>query len=46
MFQLTMDEVSSISRFQVETLKGQGHNIKNLPYAFTEARCSYASNNT
>ena len=36
MFQLTMDEVSSISRFQLETLKGQGHNIKYLPYAFTE----------
>ena len=36
MFQLTMDEVSSLSRFQLETLKGQGHNIKYLPYAFTE----------
>ena len=36
MFQLTMDEVSSLSRFQTETLKGQGHNIKYLPYAFTE----------
>ena len=28
MFQLTMDEVSSLPRFQIETLKGQGHNIK------------------
>lgn len=36
MFQLTMDEVSSLPRFQIETLKGQGHNIKYLPYAFTE----------
>ena len=36
MFQLTMDEVSSLPRFQFETLKGQGHNIKYLPYAFTE----------
>ena len=36
MFQLTIEEVSSISRFQIETLKGQGHNIKYLPYAFTE----------
>ena len=36
MFRLTMDEVSSLTRFQFETLKGQGHNIKYLPYAFTE----------
>ena len=36
MFQLTIEEVNSISRFQVETLKGQGHNIKYLPYVFTE----------
>ena len=36
MFQLTMDEVSSLPRFQFETLKGQGHNIKYLPYVFTE----------
>lgn len=36
MFQLTIEEVNSISKFQVETLKGQGHNIKYLPYAFTE----------
>ena len=36
MFQLTMDEVNSLPRFQIETLKGQGHNIKYLPYAFTE----------
>ena len=28
MFQLTMDEVRSLPRFQIETLKGQGHNIK------------------
>ena len=36
MFQLTIEEVNSISRFQFETLKGQGHNIKYLPYVFTE----------
>ena len=36
MFQLTIEEVNSISKFQVETLKGQGHNIKYLPYVFTE----------
>ena len=36
MFQLTIEEVNSISRFQIETLKGQGHNIKYLPYVFTE----------
>ena len=36
MFRLTIEEVSSISRFQFETLKGQGHNIKYLPYVFTE----------
>ena len=36
MFQLTIEEVNSISKFQVETLKGQGHNIKYLPHVFTE----------
>ena len=35
-FKLTPEELNSISRFQVETLKGQGHNIKYQPYAFTE----------
>lgn len=41
MFQLTLDETKNIySRFQFETLniygKMQGHNIKYLPYVFTE----------
>ena len=36
MFQLTDEEVSKLSRFQFETLKGRGHNVKYLPYAFTE----------
>ena len=37
MFQLTKEECNSIPRFQVETLEaGKGHNIKYLPYAFTE----------
>lgn len=36
MFQLTSEECNSISRFQTETLKGQGYIIKYLPYAFTE----------
>ncbi len=36
MFQLTDEEVKNISRFQFETLKGRGHNIKYLPYVFTE----------
>ena len=36
MFQLTEEEALQISRFQVETLKGRGHNIKYLPYVFTE----------
>ncbi len=36
MFQLTDEEVSKLSRFQIETLKGRGHNVKYLPYAFTE----------
>ena len=36
-FQLTKEEVESISRSQNETLKvEQGHNIKYLPYVFTE----------
>ena len=36
MFQLTDEEVSKLSRFQFETLIGRGHNVKYLPYAFTE----------
>ena len=36
MFQLTKEECKSFLRFQVETLKGQGHHIKYLPYVFTE----------
>lgn len=36
MFQLSEDECQNLSRFQFETLKGRGHNIKYLPYAFTE----------
>ena len=36
MFQMTLEECRIISRFQFETLKGKGHNIKYLPYAFTE----------
>ena len=36
MFRLTEEECRSISRFQSETLNGRGHNIKYLPYAFTE----------
>ena len=36
MFQLTNEECNRLSRFQLETLKGLGHNIKYLPYAFTE----------
>ena len=36
MFRLTEEECESISRFQIETLKGRGYNIKYLPYAFTE----------
>ena len=36
MFELTKEEVQ-FSRSQIETLKtGQGHNIKYLPFAFTE----------
>lgn len=36
MFRLTEEEYYQILRFQIETLKGRGHNIKYLPYAFTE----------
>lgn len=36
MFQLSENECQNLSRFQFETLKGRGHNIKYLPYAFTE----------
>ena len=37
MFKLTFDECMNIPRFQFETLEeGKGHNIKYLPYAFTE----------
>jgi len=35
MFQLTPEE-SNTSRFQIGTLNTRGHNIKYLPYAFTE----------
>ena len=36
MFRLTLEEAKIFSRSQVGTLKGKGHNIKYLPYAFTE----------
>ena len=36
MFKLTDEECKQISRFQFETLKGRGYNIKYLPYVFTE----------
>ena len=37
MFQLTKEECDNIPRFQFETLEeGKGHNIKYLPYVFTE----------
>ena len=36
MFRLTENECENISKFQIETLKGRGHNIKYLPYVFTE----------
>lgn len=36
MFQLTEDECKLFSRFQSETLKQRGKNIKYLPYVFTE----------
>lgn len=35
MFQLSKEEAES-SRSQFATLNGRGHNIKHLPYAFTE----------
>lgn len=36
-FQLTKEETEALSRSQIGTLKeGKGHNIKYLPYAFTE----------
>ena len=35
MFQLTAEESNS-SRFQIGTLNKRGHNVKYLPYAFTE----------
>ena len=38
MFQLTKEEAKSLSRFQFETLNNKrGHNVKYLPYAFTES---------
>ena len=36
MFRLTEEEVKNCSRFQFETLKERGHNIKYLPYVFTK----------
>ena len=36
MFQLTEEESKMFSRSQTGTLKGGGHNIKYLPYVFTE----------
>lgn len=36
MFRLTEEETKIFSRSQFGTLKGRGHNIKYLPYAFTE----------
>ncbi len=36
MFQLTIEEAKTISRFQIETLNKRGNNIKYLPYVFTE----------
>lgn len=36
MFQITEEEMMNLSRFQLETLKGRWHNIKYLPYVFTE----------
>lgn len=37
-FQLTKDELSVCSRCKISTMKndGRGHNVKYLPYAFTE----------
>ena len=36
MFRLTEEEAKIFSRSQLGTLKGRGHNIKYLPYVFTE----------
>ncbi len=36
MFRLTEEEARMFSRSQLGTLKGRGHNVKYLPYAFTE----------
>ena len=36
MFRLTLEETKIFSRSQLGTLKGKDHNIKYLPYAFTE----------
>lgn len=36
MFQLTEEECNKFSRSQLGTLNGRGHNIKYLPYVFTE----------
>ena len=36
MFQLTEKETRKLPRFQLETLNKRGHNIKYLPYVFTE----------
>ena len=36
MFRLMEEECKKISRFHSETLKKRGHNIKYMPYAFTE----------
>ena len=36
MFQLNEEECKMFSRFQFETLNKRGHNIKYLPYVFTE----------
>ena len=36
MFVLTEEESKEFSRSQIGTLNGRGHNIKYLPYAFTE----------
>ena len=36
MFRLTEEEARMFSRSQLGTLKGRGHNVKYLPYAFTK----------
>jgi hypothetical protein len=43
MFQLTAPE-AELSRSQIATLNGRGHNIKYLPHAFTEHGAIQASN--